>query len=284
MADIIMITLKPVGGLCNRMRAISSTYALASKMKRELHVIWSVNEELGASYNDLFVLNGKFEVTNLYPKYSIRDQLIEYVHTPPGKRIKRKVFKFFIKWKFDCVLHHSELLKGTDENLQLETMIHTANSVLLSTFNNYYQSQQHHHLIFEPIYSLSEDIKKNAEKLNSDTIGIHIRRTDNLLSIQHSKIDHFMQIMENEIKTNERTCFFLATDCLETQNYLLNRFHNRIIYREKEFSRTSTKGMHDAVIDLYLLAKTSKIIGSYYSSYSRTASILGGKQLIVVKG
>jgi hypothetical protein len=48
-----MITLVPIGGLCNRMRSTATAYALSRRLKTTLKVIWIVNNDLGAAYNEL---------------------------------------------------------------------------------------------------------------------------------------------------------------------------------------------------------------------------------------
>ena len=61
------------GGLANRMRAIASGLVLARKTYRDLLVIWYKNEELNASFGDLFtVSNLPFEILEpSYIKYNL---------------------------------------------------------------------------------------------------------------------------------------------------------------------------------------------------------------------
>lgn len=48
------ITLVPLGGLANRMRAIVSGYTLALDTGMPLHVVWLRNHDLNCSFNTLF--------------------------------------------------------------------------------------------------------------------------------------------------------------------------------------------------------------------------------------
>ena len=82
--------------------------------------------------------------------------------------------------------------------------------------------------------------------------------------------------MEEAIISNPEMIFFVSTDNESYQNILVNKFGiQRIIFHEKEFSRNKTEGIKDAVIDLFCLSKTSKIYGSYFSSFSYVAARIG---------
>jgi hypothetical protein len=77
--------------------------------------------------------------------------------------------------------------------------------------------------------------------------------------------------------------FVVATDFLEVQQELENIFPGRIIIHNKSsLDRSSPAAIRDAVIDLYCLAQTRKLIGSYGSSFTETASKLGDVETVVV--
>ena len=63
-----------------------------------------------------------------------------------------------------------------------------------------------------------------------------------------------------------------------------NLFPGKILTYKKEFSRTDVKGVQDAVIDLYSLAASCKIYGSYFSSFSDIAARIGDIPLKVIRG
>jgi hypothetical protein len=93
-----------------------------------------------------------------------------------------------------------------------------------------------------------------------------------------------MTQIEEEIVRNPDATFFLSTDEEKYQEELLEKFgEDRIIYHEKVFGRHITAGVRDAVIDLFCLSKTSKIYGSYFSSFSDVAGRLGNVQVEVIK-
>lgn len=81
--------------------------------------------------------------------------------------------------------------------------------------------------------------------------------------------------MKEEIKMNNDVCFYLASDSMEEKKRLTAIFGDRIITHWKPVSRSTPEGMQDALVELYTLSRTQKMIGSYYSSYSETAAEIG---------
>ena len=55
-----------------------------------------------------------------------------------------------------------------------------------------------------------------------------------------------------------------------------------MITTDAELQRNTLTGMQDAVVDLWCLAATSLVVGSYYSSFSDTATELGGQPLEII--
>ena len=49
-----MIYLKPMGGLCNRMRSIDSMISICKNYQMDLTVFWVKDFSLNCSFNDLF--------------------------------------------------------------------------------------------------------------------------------------------------------------------------------------------------------------------------------------
>jgi hypothetical protein len=116
-----------------------------------------------------------------------------------------------------------------------------------------------------------------------ETIGIHIRRTDQLESIAQSPLQLFERAILKELKLNSRCRFFIATDDAETKTRLKALFgEETILTVDSELSRDRPNGVVDAMIELMLLASTKRIYGSFWSTFSQTASIIGNTELIVL--
>ena len=107
-----MITLRPVGGLCNRLRAISTMIELCFEIKQDLEICWQNNDELSANFEDLFVpiqykdINISFIKSGQHDlKFS--DRQMNYLRQKTYNRLL-KIYQYF---HFDKVLHTSDTLK-----------------------------------------------------------------------------------------------------------------------------------------------------------------------------
>lgn len=115
------------------------------------------------------------------------------------------------------------------------------------------------------------------------TIGVHIRRTDNILAIQRSPLSLFIDAMQREIDGCSDVNFYVATDDEPTKAELRKIFGNRILTLQTVNSRNSVEGMKDAVKEMWLLSRTAKIYGCYYSSYAEIASKLTNIPLVILE-
>jgi len=136
---------------------------------------------------------------------------------------------------------------------------------------------------FKPTASLQNRIKVSTSAFNKNTIGLHLRRTDHMDAINVSSTEKFIQYIEKELKENDNTNFFLATDSAKEEEKLRSLFGHKIISNQSDISRNSVAGIQDALVDLYCLAKTKKIYGSFKSSFSETAAQIGNSELVIVQ-
>ena len=262
-----MIIIQPRSGLANRMRTIDSAIALAEKLDKKLKVIWLLNYECNCKFQDLF--NIPKSVNGLIQFKSIKPLGAFY-------KISYLYYKFFHKYRcFD----QKEILEFIDKNEELEKLV-AHNNVFISTFSRFYPSS--------PPFKNFVPQKKLQEVINSykveDMIGVHIRRGDNVNSIKYSPLEKFVEYMNEEIKKDSDVKFFLSTDDYEVETYLKDLFPNRVVsHKKKSLNRNSSAGIKDALIDLYCLSKCSKIIGSYWSSFTDTAQEINGIEHIIIK-
>jgi hypothetical protein len=89
--------------------------------------------------------------------------------------------------------------------------------------------------------------------------------------------------MKELLTADETTHFFLATDDVNVELELKLIFGDRIISPPKDLSRQTVAGIQAAVVDLFVLAGTGRILGSYWSSFSEVAAWIGDIPLVVIK-
>ena len=78
-------------------------------------------------------------------------------------------------------------------------------------------------------------------------------------------------------------CFYLATDSENVKAEMKQIFGDRIITPSDKAERGSLAGMENALVEMYSLAATSRIIGTVASTYSMTAAAIGKIQLEVLE-
>ncbi|HOJ63251.1 MAG TPA: hypothetical protein PLE45_02415 [Spirochaetota bacterium] len=267
------IIVNPIGGLGNRMRVISSALSYARELNKKVIILWFKTKDLNCSYNKLFKKNKNFKVISINEPNSKIPFLNKIIST-----ISKVIINNFLKKSYyfeDNIQESIKQLISGNRSIRKNIFIKTCHQ--FHPVNDY--------SIFIPIDKIQKKIKNIVKRFNDYTIGIHIRRTDNEISKLHTSTEKIIQLLDDEIKLDPGVKFFLATDSLEEEKYLLQKYSDRIIIQEnKTLSRDSQKGIEDALVDLYCLSKTKKVYGSYWSSFTDTTAKLNPKlELIIVK-
>ena len=165
---------------------------------------------------------------------------------------------------------------------EISKLIQEHNRLYLSTcycIMDYPQEITH---VLRPIPEIQQEIDAITQLFAPNTIGVHIRRTDNKASISGSPTTAFIDAMKKELETDNKVHFFVATDDTSVRTLLQNTFPGRIITQEfHKCHRDTLSGMKQAVVDLFCLARTTKIIGSYWSSFTDTAAEIGNTPLLI---
>lgn len=271
-----MIFLRPQGGLANRIRVISSAIWLSKITSHKLNVIWEINSDLNCDYNTLFCENEEF---NLIP-FPAKFKYLHHTNNPKfSKRVKAYLRNRFLGIQYN--LNESDFLfRGFSEVEKIRRVARLNKNLFISTTQAFGEWREHVHCInFHQ--DIVNRIKKDELKLSNNTIGLHIRRTDNLIAIQNSPFELFEKLIERLSKNSANQIFFLATDDENIKNKLCNSYSNVKTFRH-QLNRNSEEGMINAAIDILTLSKCQTIYGSYWSSYSTLASLIGKCALKIV--
>ena len=89
-------------------------------------------------------------------------------------------------------------------------------------------------------------------------------------------MEKFEKVIQEHINADETTTFFLASDSEKVKKSLKEKFGSKILTANLELNRDSNEGIKGAVIDMYCLARTKKIYGSYFSTFSQVAAAISG--------
>lgn len=247
---------------------MASCLQIAEETDRKITVYWENNNDCRADFTELFQpvnlkwVNVKlFTNRNWYLSFSRKRNL--YI---PG------ILRSFI---------FTSQITGCSECL--DTTIYKRIRGKRAYIISGYSLTTHYplHQLFKPIPELQDIIDRQITGFGESVIGIHIRRGDNQQSIQRNSMEDYIRFIKAELAVRPETRFYLASDSLEIKQDLIGRFPDKILSRKAVLERYSLQGMKDALVDLWCLAATKRIIGSYYSSYSDLAAELGGIDLTI---
>lgn len=257
------IVIQPFGGLCNRMRTIASVVELAEKLHCKIKVLWVKDSALNASFESLF---------EGFP--------YEVVETRRGSFFQKFFFFLYtkaLKYKYVGENWVSTKARRKEERLWLDEL--KGQNLYLESCSDIYKDKGVYN-IFNYQKALGKHIITNKEGF----VGIHIRRSDNEMSIKYSPTSLFIDAIEKEIKQNPVVKIYLATDDLREEASLRDLFGDRIYsYKKQKVDRNTEEGIMDAMIDLANLAHCKKIYGSYYSSFSDVEAMWGNVDKVVLK-
>lgn len=258
------IYCQPLGGLCNRMRVIVSSIILAKKLNRKLYILWTQDSSLNSVFSDLF-----------QPiSFNIIDCKLS--------SIKYKFIYHYIKDLKKCQILNDNWIQENARGLNFDTWKDKILDKDIFIYSNLDIIYGGDYTIFKPLDSVVKTL--NNISIDSHTIGLHIRRTDNINAVKYSPTKLFFNKIYEEISINKNVKFYLATDDPNEENQFIQEFGDRIIiYKKHSLDRNNPIAIKDALVDLYNLSCCTKIYGSYYSSFSDTAALWSGIDKIELK-
>lgn len=270
------ITLVPIGGLANRFYAITSTIAFCQDNDIRLKVIWFKDWGMGANFRTILKLAKPLKEVEI-----VDAEWKDYIFDRPRKR------NFWLpalsqRLLFGKRIYEKDVLKGFSPE-ELKQWVQKYKRVYLVHYCHYYGGLEWLQKL-APAVDIQQNIRNRMEQLfpNNNIIGVHIRRTDNILSIQNSPLSLFIDKMNEEIEKDPTVHFYIASDDMNEKKKLKDLFGDRVITLLEEVRRDNEKGIIDAVMELYTLAAMKKIYGSAASTYSMLAAGLSGIDLEIL--
>jgi hypothetical protein len=261
-------------GLANRMNVLVSCMYLQKIVDEPFHYYWHQSEELNATFEDLF-------------------EPIPFVDMHPAnnkfKGCGIKYVRFFLmQWygfvKYDKVYTNKTFFSLLNKGLDTVTkeLTNPKKKILLKIVCEFGDCTLNYKF-FKPISKLQQQIDRISHTFNAHTLGVHIRQTDNKRAIHDSPLHLFYKKMDTCLMNQPETTFFISTDDPSVEDAFKVKYGERIYtIPNKNFSRNSVEGMQQAVVDMFLLSKTQKIIGSFHSTFNITAAKIGNIPLEVL--
>lgn len=276
-----MITLESPYGLGNRILGLASTYTLARECGLSMTMLWDIDNNLGVSFDELFERPEHLDIINT-TRLSIK--------RAPFRRIKTNCIRRKIKMNATTYLTCSSInsIRGFENGYEvLKSIFLNKENVFLESYVTFLPQEKmisENFAFLKPSKYICEVGKTLFDRIDGDTIGIHIRRTDHIEARENSPTYLFLDKMRELIKEQNKK-FFLATDDKEIENEIINEFgaERVIVNSVKEFSRATAKGAIGAYLDMLALSKCDEIYGSYGSTFCLVASLLGNTKLTIMK-
>lgn len=275
------LVVQPDAGLGNRLYCLYSALYYSKILGRSFDLIWLRENCCNVAYDDIFergIYVDKFKVYSTYH--------LGYKSRYAFKTIFSNIWMSLVKKKYEYYTSEEtrEIYNNSGESGILELLM--KDKPLCIKANGKFFELEHFGEVRD-IITPKKQIVDRVDEIMSDylsdgksVIGIHIRRTDNKASINNSPLEAFEEVMQYELSQNENTVFYLATDDEEVERDFSKKYK---VIEHKTFgdnkSRNSAVGIMDAYVDMLCLSKCEKIYGSYGSSFSEMAALIGDTKL-----
>lgn len=283
------------GGLGDRIRCVLSGVVYAKLTGRVLFVDWSDGKLIPDSrniFNELF----SFTDTNFVSKCPVSDDVwplawrgrldesLDKLYTefdPQGWDRKAALQKFsFNQTKLD---YPAQTLVMWDFDQFADLACLSDNEPLKLA----QQLTQKHLKPSVNIRTLIDDFKAKTFAKDEQTIGVHIRATNEFDLIKSSvSFDQYDDAVNRALKnTSSNVKIFLATDNVDVESALRQKFPDKVITRKKWFAKAGERlhlnddcpeperALIDALVEMLLLAECDYLIYQQNSSFGRCAHI-----------
>lgn len=256
-------TIIPTCGFANRIRVILAALQWSSETKNEIRILWIPDSSLACRFSKIF------------------KQVPSIIDANPIYDFEFKVLK---KLRNFGLVHNVYTYTDNEYNDLKEWAINPRGTLFAKSYSYFYHGAFPK---YKDVFFLTEEVQSLIDTalidIDSHTIGIHIRRTDNAMSIEKSPLHLFEQRMKAECESDSLAKFYLASDDPQVHLWAKDLFKDRVIVHPGPLNRDSEAGMIHAVVELYTLANCQKILGSYFSSFSELAAEIGQIRLETVQ-
>jgi hypothetical protein len=130
-----------------------------------------------------------------------------------------------------------------------------------------------------PVAEVADRVGRfRAANLPGPYVGVQVRASErtHAKTLAASPVSWFIGRMREMLEVDPHTRFFLSCDSGTAQEAIRNEFPSAVALEEKGGYNTA-EGVRASVVDLYLLAGSTHLLGPYWSSFVDLAWVLSGK-------
>jgi hypothetical protein len=262
------LIVEPTGGLANRLRTLDAALALGVASGVPTRLRWNVNRDLGGAFQQFFELPSELAALENVPASATGGVAFRLIAAG-----RRRLYRY---------LDDARVKRLVESGADFGALVRGPRPVYVRSCYRFFASERPYAWL-QPIARLRASIDRHAGGFGAHTLGVHVRRTDHSVSRERSPDGLFFAALDQAIERDDRTEFCFCTDDAGTLRRFRDRYGRRVISRElQQFGRDSAAAIEEAVIDVFSLARCSRIFGSEWSSFSRLAAQLGGIERCVL--
>ena len=266
-------------GFGNRVVPVGCMLSLVAELGYRAVVFWGADVEVGkARFSDLFdtsdlpfkLIDGGYEAWVMCDDQQPRLRYINLL-----RRIIRKLPYSQFNIKLSVLSEHLD-----DHNIPLlmkrpATDFLKYRKILIKSFRAFRYNCDLSWL--KPAPHIMPRIVELKKQFVPNTVGVHLRGTDAGARVP---VKEYIIRMRAEVELDTEVKFFFSSDGDKDEKRIIELFGDRLIRTKPQAVRRTIQGQQDAVVDLFGLAGTARIIGPKFSTFSLTAAILGNRPFL----
>ena len=293
------IIISPRGGLANRLLSISTMLSVTKTLKKRLCLAWLAEHySCAASFQSLFEIPQSLHLTRFTHAGFLPWAYIDafsakipfkgprhWVHRKNINNLPRLYERYYklLPRLADRGIYPGRGYRKNQDFIERhdfsENRIYVHRAAIFS-YNTEYINLSY----LRPVKQIRQEIDAVKNRMDKKhVIGVHIRHQNHDATFHNNPIESFIDCMRYEISKNHKTQFFVATDNPSMKTTLRSIFPDRVIDYPAKYGRNALRQIQDAVVDLYALGNTNKIIGTYKSTFSLQAALINNLPLQFVE-
>ncbi|MGE0192930.1 MAG: hypothetical protein AB7T63_12915 [Planctomycetota bacterium] len=266
------LLLEPRNGLANRLRVLDAGIALARAQGREISLDWLLHDELGAPFETL--LEPSPEIVRI-TTWRLDRRL---------DRMRRRLRH--ARWRLRGArrIGHAAIQPWLVDDVDPLGVLPASQRVIVKTWMRFYAAEPGFRWL-RPAPAVADRFAEAQAHLGpAPLVGVHIRRGDHALAIERTPTEAFFERMDKLLAEAPRTRFLVASDAPDVEAAARQRFGSRrvVALAKRARDRVSVEAVQDALVDLLALSACSQVLGTFASTFGKTAAELGGVPYEVV--
>ena len=266
------LLLEPRNGLANRLRVLDAGLALARAQGRKIALDWLLHDELGAPFETLLERPPEIVRVTTWRSDSRFD------------RMRRRLRHARWRLKGAIRIGHEDIQPWLVDEADPLHELPASRHVIVKTWIRFFADEPGFGWL-RPAPSVAARVADAQAHVGpGPLVGVHIRRGDHALAIQRTPTEAFFARMDQVIEARSDARFLLATDAADVEDAARQHFGSEriVVLPKRARDRISVEAVQDALVDLLALATCSSILGTYASTFGKTAAELGAVPYEVV--